>query len=233
MKHTRTHLLLAWALTLGACSSAPPAPEWKIQAQDAVAQASAATLNGQEKTAQGQWQRALVQSRRTAQATQLARVELIRCAVERASWVTDACPAFDALREQSSAQDQAYARYLRGQTQAQDIPWLPEAHREVAKRLLTQDSKTAGPSTAPALAGAIAQMPDPLSRLVAVHAALQHGKADLACIAVAVDSASDQGWQKALLGWLALQERMAEQSGDRALAQSAQARLKLLLTPAR
>jgi hypothetical protein len=183
--------------------------------------------------AQLQWQRALTQSRRTAQATQLARVELIRCAVKRASWVTDSCPAFDALQKQASAEDQAYARYLSGQTQTQDVALLPEVHRSVAKRLLTQDNKTAAGPTASALAAAIAQMPEPLSRLVAVHAALQHRSADLACIAVAVNTASEQGWQKALLGWLTLQQRLAEQSGDTPLAQSAQARLKLLLTPLR
>ena len=229
--HTLRLALLGWALVLAACNSSPPAPEWKVQAHDAATQAGLATLNGRPKEAALQWQRARDHIRRTAQAAQLVRLELIRCAIERASWAAPNCPAFEAMRPQASDEDQAYARYLMGQTEARDIALLPLVHRPLATRLLTPVGPAETLSTDAQLAKLIAQMDDPLSRLVAAHAALNHRSAGLFTVEMAVNSASEQGWSQALMGWLSLQQRLAQERGDAAQATAAKARLQLLLEP--
>jgi hypothetical protein len=53
---------------------------------------------------------------------------------------------------------------------------------------------------------------DPLARLVSAGVRFQAGRADPALIALAVDTASAQGWRRPLLAWLGVQLRLAEQN---------------------
>jgi hypothetical protein len=77
------------------------------------------------------------------------------------------------------------------------------------------------------LAQALQNMADPLSRLVAASVAVQQSPS-LPVVAVAVDSASAQGWQRPLLTWLTLQQRLAQEAGQAELAAKAQQRLQWL-----
>ena len=63
-------------------------------------------------------------------------------------------------------------------------------------------------------------------------AALQPGDR-LQLAALAVDTASAQGWQRPLLAWLGLQESWAQQAGHTALAEQARRRLVLVEGPGR
>ena len=50
----------------------------------------------------------------------------------------------------------------------------------------------------------------------------------MAVVQQAVDTASAQGWRRALLAWLINQQRLAQEQGDTALAAQVQRRLDLL-----
>jgi hypothetical protein len=54
---------------------------------------------------------------------------------------------------------------------------------------------------------------------------LQAGRATPAAVAAAVDTASAQGWGRALLPWLRVQQRQAQDAGERALAERLQRRI--------
>jgi hypothetical protein len=133
----------------------------------------------------------------------------MRCAAHAARLDDGACPGFEALRPDATPADQAYADYLAGQLAPADLPLLPPAHQAAAR----------GESAS------LAGMEDPLTRLVAAASLLKAGHASPAVVALAVDTASAQGWARALLPWLQVQQRQAQEAGDVALADRLQRRI--------
>ncbi len=202
---------------LAACSSGPPVPDWKMNAQSSIERFEAAYLNGSALVEQTEFQRAREQVGSTGKIELTARVELLRCATRVASLVFEDCTAFDALRADAGAADRAYANYLAGKLQPADIALLPEAQRAVA-----------GATSDTAAAGAVAGIADPLSQLVAAGVLLRSGRATPALLDTAVATASDQGWRRPLLAWLGVQRLRAEQAGDAQEAQRLQRRMDIV-----
>ncbi len=211
---------LAVGLLLG-CAGGPPAPDWQVNAHGALQRATVADLEGQDRVAGVEWRRALEETRRTARLDLLARVELSRCAVRQASLDVSACDGFEHLQADATPEDQAYARYLMGAPEAADQPLLPPVHRAVAQVLLAPPAEG---RAAPVLTA----MADPVSRLVAAGALFRAERLDPSGIAVAVGTASAQGWRRPLLAWLQVQADVARQSGDAALEALARRRLDAL-----
>lgn len=184
---------------VAACSSKPPVPDWQMNAHAAALKAIEAYLSGNARVEKLEWDRARAEVARTGRADLLARLELMRCAAQAASIVQGPCEPFEALRADAAPPERAYADYLAGRLAADQLNLLPEAQRKVA---------------ASANAPALAAMEEPLSRLVAAGVLLKTGRADPSVVAVAVDTASAQGWRRPLLAWLTLQVQRAEAAGD-------------------
>ena len=108
------------------------------------------------------------------------------------------------LRPDVSAAERAYADYLSNRVQPQDIALLPAQHRPIAASGLSGDAAVT----------ALQAIDDPLARLIAASVLFQGGRANPAAIALAVETASDQGWRRPLLAWLGVQLALAEKSGD-------------------
>lgn len=191
---------------LTGCASGPPVPDWQLNAHDAAQKGVQAYLSGERHAEQRDFERARLETARTAQPTLLARVELLRCAAQVASLVLEPCAAFDALRQDAAAPEQAYARYLAGELQAGDVALLPAPQQGVAAALLAGDANRA--------AAALTHIADPLSRLVAAGVLLRAGQASPPVVATALDVASRQGWRRPLLAWLGLQAARADAAGD-------------------
>ena len=153
----------------------------------------------------------------TGRADQVALAVLTRCAVRVASLDVGPCEEFDALRPDASAAERAYADYLANRVQAQDIALLPAQHRPIAAPGLSGDAAVA----------ALQAIDDPLARLIATSVLFQGGRANPAAIALAVETASDQGWRRPLLAWLGVQLALAEKSGDTAGAEQLRRRIAL------
>lgn len=198
---------------LAACASGPPPPDWQMNAKSSLERATEAYLSGNTRVETAEFARARAELARTGRADLLARAELMRCAARVASLEFDDCPAFAPLAADAQPAERAYARYLAGTATAADAGLLPSAQRELA---------SAGTAT-------IAALPDPLSRLVAAGVQLRSGRAEPALYAVAVDTASAQGWSRPLLAWLHLQAQRAEGEGDAALAAHLRRRIELIL----
>ncbi len=211
MKILFRSLTLLAALLMAACSSAPPAPDWQLNAHGAAQRAQQAWLSGDDKVADSEWARARAEVARTGRPELMARLELMRCAAEVASLQMGPCTAFDALRQDASAEDQAYADYLAGRLDPARVALLPDAQRAAAGNV-----------------AAIAAIADPLSRLVAAGAALRAGRATPETLVLATDTASAQGWRRPVLAWLLLREQRARSGGDRALADALQRRIALV-----
>ena len=184
-----------------------------MNAQGASQKAIEAYLSGNARVEKLEWDRARAEVARTGRPDLLARLELMRCATQVASLVTEPCERFEALRADAAAPEQAYADYLAGRVQAGQVALLPPAQRAVA---------TAG------TAASLTDIADPLSRLVAAGVLLQTGKASPAVIATATETASAQGWRRPLMAWLLLQVQRAEAAGDTAAADALRRRVRVV-----
>lgn len=190
----------ALSLALAGCASAPPTPDWQLNAHGALDRAVAAYLAGDTRVADAEFERAQRELSRTGRADLLARAALLRCAAQVASLELGPCPAFEPYRADAPAAERAYAAYLAGQASAADLAWLPPAQQTVA---------AAGAGTDAALAA----ITDPVARLVAAGVLLQTGRASAATSTLAVGTASAQGWRRPLLAWLGVAAQRADAAG--------------------
>ena len=205
------------AMVLAACASTPPPPDWQMNAKDSLDRSVAAYLQGNSRVEAVEFARARTELARTARADLLARAELTRCAARVASLVFEPCAGFAALAQDASAAERAYADYLAGKISTLDAALLPEQHRAVASATIT------------ALATAVAGIADPLARLIAAGVLMQSARAEPAVMALAVDTASAQGWSRPLLAWLNVQALRAEAAGDAGEAARLRRRIGLVV----
>ena len=200
------------ALMLAACGNTPPAPDWQMNAKSAMERAQNAYLDGDTRVEAVEFARARKEISSTGRADLVARIELARCATRVASLVFEDCSGFNSWAQDVPAAERAYASYLAGRAQPQDVALLPEQHRRIALGGAPPDLRT---------------MADSLARVVAAGVLLQTNRADPAVIASAIDTASAQGWRRPLLAWLGVQQQRAEAAGDLVEAQRIQRRITL------
>ena len=217
MTISRPAIATLLCILLAACSSGPPVPDWKMNAQSSIERFQAAYLSGNALVEQTEFRRARSQVAGTGKLELVARIELLRCAARVASLAFEDCAGFDALQADANDADRAYAAYLAGKAQAADTALLPQAQRAPA---------AAGSDTA--AASAVAAIADPLSQLVAAGVLLRSGRATPALLDTAVATASDQGWRRPLLAWLGVQRLRAEQAGDTQAAQRIARRMAIV-----
>jgi hypothetical protein len=198
---------LSLALLLAACGGGPVQPDWQNDAHQSLESFSAAYLRGNSRVAEAAFKRARDELARTGRFDLVARAELVRCGVQVAILEMNDCPGFAALAPDTSAAERAYADFLLGKST--DTALLPPQYRAVAT-------------------GDLAGIEPPLSRLIAAGVLLRSGRLDPAGIALAVETASAQGWRRALLAWLEIQARQAEAGGDRDAASTARRRAELV-----
>lgn len=200
-------------LSLAACSSGPKAPDWQMEAKNSMERAVAAYLEGNSRVEAMEFGRVRSELSSTGRTDLMARAELLRCASRVASLVLESCAGFESLRPDAPAAERAYADYLEGRLQPQDIALLPAAQRAAA--------------AAGADVGAVKGIADPLSQLVAAGVIFRAGRASPALLQQAVDTASSQGWRRPLLAWLGVQLQVAEKGGDAEAAARLRRRIAL------
>lgn len=237
------------SLLLAGCGSSPPVPDWQLQIRQAADRATTAELTGHARVAEADWQRAQQQAARSALPEAVARVHLAHCAARRASLDWSPCEGLEALLPDAGAPLQAYARYLAGQPQAGDAELLPLAQQPVARYVAQHSATLPRPSMSPGLSMESDPPPsstplltppprltaetvaDPLSRLVAASALVRAGQGSPEVVAMAVDTASAQGWTRPLLAWLGWSAQRAEAAGQTTEAQRLRRRMALLAPP--
>ncbi|MDB5952380.1 MAG: hypothetical protein JWR65_4235 [Massilia sp.] len=188
-----------FASTLAACAAKQAEPSWRPNAAGALDSFSDAYLKGDSAIAAVDFARARGELTGTGRADLVAHAELLRCALKTASVEAGGCEGFAPLARDAGADRRAYAAFLAGQWQGLDAALLPEQHRAIAVGT-----------------GRLADLADPLSRLVAAGAMLQAGRLAPPDIAVAVDTASSRGWRRPLLAWLGVAAQRARALGDTA-----------------
>ena len=196
-------------LLLTACAGGPVQPDWQNDAHQSLNSFSSAYLSGNTRLAEAEFQRARSELARTGRLNLVARAELVRCGVQVASLELDSCPGFAALASDAGETERGYADFLQGKTVAPTM--LPAQYHSVAGK-----GKMA-----------LSTIDPPLSLLIAAGVLFRRGDLDTSNIAVAVETASSQGWRRALLAWLEIQARQAESQGDQNTAAQARRRAEL------
>ncbi len=194
---------LLWAMViigLAGCASSPVPPDWQLNAHGSLKNSVTAYLVGNPKLAAVEFSRVRVEIASTGRADLLARAELVRCAAQVASLEFNNCEPFEALAKDAAAEERAYADYLAGRWTGLNTALLPAQHRAVV---------------AAGTGAALNTIDDPLARLVAAGVLLQTDRLTPDAIAVAIQTASDQGWRRPLLAWLGVAARRAEQLNDK------------------
>lgn len=207
-----------FAIALGACSSGPPPVEWQLNARGSMDRALAAYLAGDTRAATAEFEHARGELARTGRIDLLARAELMFCAARVASLVFETCDGFDRLRSDAPAAERAYADYLAARLAPEGVALLPPAQRGVAARGASDEAATA----------AVKGIEDPLSRLVGAGVLLESGRATPGLLALAVETASAQGWRRPLLAWLNVQRLRAEKAGETGAAERVRRRIEVI-----
>lgn len=206
---------LVVCVVLAACAGAPPPPDWELLASGALRSYEAATLRGDSRIAELEFERARAEIARTGRPDLVARAELVRCALRVASLQFDDCPGFEPFARDADPAARAYAAYIGGRWTAVEPALLPPQHRPVVVQR--------GSS------GVLTAIEDPVSRLVAAGALLRTARIVPVDIALATETASNQGWRRPLLAWLGVQRQRARAAGDTEAAAQIGRRIELVL----
>jgi hypothetical protein len=190
---------LALAVLVAGCGNKPRQPDWLVNADGAQDRYQRAYLSGRDRAALSEFTRFRSEVASTGQPALVARAELTRCAVQVASLDFAPCAGFEALRADAPEAERAYADFLEGRIDPGRARLLPQDYRGIA----------GGQGGASALKG----IESPISRVIAAGVLLRSGKADPAVLQVAADTASEQGWRRAVMAWLGAQALRAEQAG--------------------
>lgn len=202
--------VLVLALLLSACASHPVPPDWQAGAYSGLKSFTADYLSGNTRLADFEFSRARGELARTGRFERVARAELVRCAAQVASLEFNECPGFVALAADAGDAERAYADFLSGKTV--DAKLLPPHYRAVIE----------------GRKDAVSSLQDPLARLIGAGVLMRSGRLLATDIDLAVNTASDQGWRRALLAWLGVQAEFAERNGDVDLAALARRRIELV-----
>lgn len=205
---------------LAGCSSAPPPPDWKMNAVSLIEQFQSRWLEGDGKTADLALDKARAEIARTGRLDLLARAELAACATRTAALDFSECTGYARLAGEAAANDAAYARFLAGDWQELDAKSLPAHYAGV---VTAKDAAAAN--------RAAGEIKEPLPRLIAAALLFKTQRAEPATLASAVDTASERGWRRPLLAWLQVQLKRAEAAADSSASAHLQRRIDLITGP--
>ena len=113
-----------------------------------------------------------------------------------------------------------FYRFLKGGEAAVDVALLPESYRPFWATLRNGDAAKA--------AVAITAIDDPLSRLIASGLAVRQGLETEVILRTAVETASRNGWKRALLAWLERLKSFHEAAGNAEKASAIRSRIDLM-----
>ena len=210
--------LLCLATLLAACGGGPPPADWKLNAVSLLEHGQQRWLEGDTRAAELALAKARKEIAQSGRVDLLARAELAFCAARVASLDFVPCAAFDKLAGDAGPADLAYARFLAGDWSGLDARLLPAHYAGLA-----------GAKEDAAANKAVAEIKEPLPRLIAAALLFKSGRADPPTLAQAVDTASERGWRRPLLAWLEVSLKRARAAGDQNAAASIQRRIDLVL----
>ena len=202
----KTLLALASLFLLAACGSGgPPPPDWKTDSADLIARYQKHALLGENTLAEHYFQQAVGATGGAGRVAETARLWLVRCATRRAMLIGDTCAEYAELAAMApDAADQAYYQFITLRWDSLDVALLPEQHRDLVRTPAGRWHEV------------LSRINDPLARLLDASLLVMRQEANAATLALATETASEQGWRQPLLTYLKLQQQQAAAQGNAA-----------------
>lgn len=202
------------------CFGGPRAPDWLATAVSRLEQFEKEYLGGRMDVAELNFSLAVAEVKKSGDLDTLGQVYLTKMALETALLSSMNEEDFLNVNAASpSVKSENYYRFLQGRWQEVDISLLPQEYRSFAARCKEGKGQHVD---------ALKDISQPLSRLIACAIDTMHNGEDEGVLTVAVDTASQQGWKRALIVYL---ERLAayyDKRGDRLQAARVRTRLAII-----
>jgi hypothetical protein len=213
--------LLSLLLLLAACG-AKPAPVWIAAGHKQLETFKQGFLTGSEpRITEIHFRNAVEEIKKGGDADRLGKAWLTRMAVQIAVLKEPDAGDYPKIEAAEAVPaNRNFYRFLKGDAVAVDILLLPESYRPFWVTLRNGDTAKA--------AAAITAIDDPLSRLIASGLAVRQGLETEAILRTAVETASQNGWKRALLAWLERLKSFHEAAGDAEGASAICSRIDLM-----
>ncbi|MCE5282805.1 MAG: hypothetical protein LLG93_11955 [Deltaproteobacteria bacterium] len=210
--------LLVW---IGGCGGSRPAPAWFASGHQQLETFKTDFLTGRATLiVETHFQKAVEEIKKGGDLDLLGKAWLTRMALQRA--VLEEMGE-EEIRKIEAAQavpaNDNFHRFLAGDPRT-DASLLPAPYQPFLAALQGGNAQAA--------AAAVAGIDDPLSRLIAAGLALQGRLETEALLQRAVETASQNGWKRALLAWLKRLGSFYEASGEAAKAATVRQRIALI-----
>lgn len=190
----KTLLLLLAAILVTGCAG-PRVPPWSAAGFHHLTSYKTAFLEGRDALAALHYGRAEEAIKKSGNIDVLARARLTRFALQVSVLKSFAEQEYLELEKlKPLPETHNYFLFLRGDFQRLEPELLPEQYREVLPGLKTGNLQETE--------AAIKNIEDPLSRLIATGLAVRRGLYNETILQLAVATASENGWRKALLVYL-------------------------------
>lgn len=187
-------------------------PDWTITGYNRLEDFKKAYLEGDLRIANLHFLKAVEEIKKSGDPDILAKAYLIRMGVESAALDEIKAEGFlkaDAV--ESNVENLSYYHLMTGRLEAVRVDALPPTYRELY-RALGREGDRAG------VGKAVGAIEDPISRLIACGIAVRAERADEEVLKIAVDTASQQGWKKALTAYM---ERLRDYYATRGMDERA------------
>ena len=187
--------MIAFGLLLYGCSSSRPVPDWTSASFNQLDNYKKSYLSGKESIAETYFNKAVDEIKGSGNLEILARAYLTKYALH----VAVLEPFDDSLYLRIDAvepvqQNQNFYNFLKGSFEKVDERMLPQQYARFFKAFQSGRKDVATQE--------ISNMDNPLSKLIAVGLLVTKNSYDETDLTLAIDTASQNGWKKALLAYM-------------------------------
>ncbi len=213
--------LIIFGMLLTGCGSSKPVPGWTNASFNQLENYKKSYLSGREGIAEVYFSRAVDEVKKSGDMEILARIYLTKYAVQVA--VLEAFDDVEYLRIDAVApvsQNRNFYNFLKGYFDKVDEGLLPSKYGDFLRAFRKGNVGE--------IANKISGMDDPLSRLITIGLLIQNNKYDEGILQIAIDTASYNGWKKALLVYLGRLQAFYEKKKEPEKAANIEQRINIL-----
>ena len=202
------------------CAS-KPIPYWQTEGFGHVENYKIKYLRGEDQIAESHYAKALEEIKRSGNLKLISRIYLTKYALKTASLEDPVEGEYaDIEAVEPDAENRNFFVFLKGNLAVVDAALLPERYRPFLKAGVQGKQKE--------INGAIADIDDPLSKIIAVGIAVKNNLYNEVTLQRAIETASINGWQKPLLACLAKLQKYYEARNEKEKAVKIQQKIKAI-----